>query len=312
MVFSADTLRDIIETNWSLTGRLSKTGTDTMKEVVYFYAYPQMMGNETTKAVTVQKINALENETVIQHPTFNEVIDIFEIEARYRTLDVQPVVRDEAFSDLEDMTDEIVRILKTLYNPGSATGSYFKVRREWVRLDDYANSSQPDLRRRMRFSLTTLTSDSNEVYTGYGGVLVYDRSQGTGNQPASDYEYSEVSRVQQSGGTTVVKALSRSRRNIPQRFSGQYEGQFIMETKAKASDIGTGTSNFLNQIGAMLSNNEHPEVFLIQTVPNGAGNSLNQSTKMVIINFEQIYPDEELATFRLTGDVFEPPVFTKS
>jgi len=311
MVFSADTLRDFIENNWNLSGRLSKTGTDNMKEIVFFYAYPQVIGNETSKAVIVQKINALENEMIVQHPNFNEVSDIFEIEVRYRTFDVQQDSRDLAFSDLEDMGDEITRILKLLFNPGNDTGIYFTVRRDWQRLDDYLTSAQPDLRRKLRFTLTTLTSDSPEVYTGFGGVLVYDRSQGTGNQPGSDFEYSEVENVRQSGGTKVAKLLTRARRNIPQRFSTRYDGQFIFETKAKSGDIDS-TTNFLNQIGIMLSNDEHPEVFLIQSVNNGSGDTLNQSTRMVIINFEQIYDVEELVAFRLTGDVFQPPVFTKT
>ena len=312
MVFSADTLRDFIENAWSLTGRLSKTATDNQKEIVIFYAYPQIVGNETSKAVTVQKINALENELVVQHPNFNEVSDIFEIELRYRTTDVQKVSRDESFSDLEDMGDEVVRILKLQFSPGNNTGIYFRVRREWQRLDDYLTTTQPDLRRRLRFTLTTLTSDSPEVYTGFGGVLVYDKDQGTGNQPSQDYEYTEVDNVRQKGGTKVAKLLTRARRNIPQRFSTQYTGEYTFETKAKQSDINSGSTNFLNQLGAMLSNNEHPEVFLIQSVNNGSGNTLNQSTRMVITDFEQLYDVEELVAFKLTGDVFQPPVFTKT
>jgi len=312
MVFSADTLRDFIENAWNLSGRLSKTGTDNMKEIVFFYAYPQVIGNETSKAVIVQKINALENELVVQHPNFNEVSDIFEIEIRYRTFDVQQDSRDLAFSDLEDMGDEIERILKLQFNPGNDTGIYFRVRRDWQRLDDYLLSAQPDLRRKLRFTLTTLTSDSPEVYTGFGGVLVYDKDQGTGNQPGSDFTYTEVENVRQSGGTKVAKLLTRARRNIPQRFSTRYEGEFTFETKAKSGDIGSSTTNFLNQIGALLSNGYHPEVFLIQSVDNGSGDTLNQSTRMVITDFEQLYDVEELVAFRIRADVFQPPVFTKT
>jgi len=125
MVFSADTLRDIIETNWSLTGLLSKTGADNMKEVVQFFAYPQIPGNEVTKAVTVQKIQSETNENVTEHPTFNEVQDIYELTLYYRTIDVQPVSRDESYSNLEDMGDETIRILKTQFNPATGIGVFF-------------------------------------------------------------------------------------------------------------------------------------------------------------------------------------------
>ncbi len=312
MVFSADTLRDVIESNWALGGRLSKTALDNMKEIVYFYAFPQIIGNETTKAVTVQKINALENERVVAHPTYNQVSDVFEIEVRYRTFDVQQISRDLAFSDLEDMTDEVVRILETLYQPSSDTGAYFQVSREWTRLDDYS-TQQPDLRRRMRFTLTTLTTDSPEVYRGFGGVLVYDRSQGTGSQPGADYEYAEVFNVKNNGGYQIVKELSRSRFGIPHRFTGQYEGTFSFETRAKQSDIANGgTTNFLDNIGDLLANDELAEVFLVQTVNNENGVALNQTTKILVTDFQQLYAVEELVSFLITGDVFEPPVFTKS
>ena len=110
----------------------------------------------------------------------------------------------------------------------------------------------------------------------------------------------------------MFKRMTRAHPKRPQRFSSKYEGIFTMETQAKASDIGASTTNFLNQIGILQSNNEHAEVFLIQTVQNGAGASLNQSTRMVITKSEQIYATEELVRFKLTGDVFEPPVFTKT
>ncbi len=312
MVFSADTLRDIIDSNWALTGRLAKVPADNMKEIVFFYAYPQVLGNETTKAVTIQKINALENERVVAHPKHNQVSDIFEIEIRYRTFDVQLINRDIAYSDLEDMADEVVRILKTQFQPSSDTGAYYQVSREWQRLDEYS-TQQPDLRRRLRFTLTTLTTDSTEVYRGFGGVLVYDRSQGTGSQPGADYEYSEVFNVKHNGGFKIIKELTRSSFGIPKRFVGKYEGTFSFETRAKQSDIANGsTTNLLDNIGDLLANDELPEVFLVQTVNNENNVKLNQTTKILVTDFQQLYDVEELVAFMITGDVFEPPVFTKS
>ena len=207
MTFSADTLKDTIESAWSLTGLLSKTGADNMKEVVQFFAYPQIPGNEVTKAVTVQKIQSETNENVVEHPTFNEVQDIYEITVYYRTLDVQLISRDESYSNLEDMGDEVVRILKTQFNPATGIGVYFQASRNWSREDEF-DTAQPDLRRRLRFILTTIESEDDSVFTGVNGLLIYDRSQGTGNQPVSNYTYTEVNDVTQNGGFNLIKRLS--------------------------------------------------------------------------------------------------------
>ena len=142
---------------------------------------------------------------------------------------------------------------------------------------------------------------------------MYDRSQGTGSQPGADYEYSEVFNVKHNGGYQIVKELSRSRFGIPHRAVGQYEGTYNFETRAKQSDIANGsTTNFLDNIGDLLANDELPEVFLVQTVNNENNIALNQTTKILVTDFQQLYDVEELVAFMITGDVFEPPVFTKS
>ena len=93
MVAAATTLRDTIQAAWNLSGELSKVsiGTEStlMDEVVQFFDRIQVVGNEVTKAVIVEKINAEENETVIAHPNFNEIVDIYEITVRYRVIDVK-------------------------------------------------------------------------------------------------------------------------------------------------------------------------------------------------------------------------------
>ena len=309
MAFSADDLRDTIEAGWSLTGELSKTGADNMKEIVQFFAYPQIPGNEVTKAVTVQKIQSETNENVIEHPTFNEVQDIYEITVLYRTIDVQPLSRDESYTNIEDMGDEVVRILKTVYNPGTGLGIYFSALRNWTREDEY-NTAQPDLRRRLRFVLTTIESENDEVFTGVNGLLIYDRSQGTGNQPGSDYTYTEVNDVKSEGGFNLITRLTRDQTGIAKRATGLYSGTFEFETMAKESDIEGSTTNFIEQIDALLSNGELPEVFLIKETNNKQGDTFRQTTRMQIIDKACLYTREDLVRFRLRGEVIAPPVMS--
>ena len=79
MVSQATKIRDLLFNGWDLTGDLSKTETDNMKEVVYFFDRQQVEGNEQTKAVVVRKINAEGKENQVEYPNFIEIQDVYEI-----------------------------------------------------------------------------------------------------------------------------------------------------------------------------------------------------------------------------------------
>jgi len=309
MVFAADTLRDILFANWNLTGDLAKVESDNMKEIVQFFAYPQIAGNEVSKAITVQKINAETDENVITHPTFTEIQDIYEVTIYYRTTDVQIFSRDEAFSNIESMATEILRILDTVYDPSSGIGIYYQVQRNWTREDDY-NTAQPDMRRRLRFMLTTIESENDEVFTGVNSLLVYDRSQGTGIQPGADYIYTEINDVKSAGGFNLIKRLTRQNPGIAKRATGLYTGTYDFETMAKESDITGSTTNLIDELGTLLNNGEVAEVFLIKKTTNKDGRTMNHTTRMQIIDTQCLFTREDLAKFKLRGEVIAPPVFT--
>ena len=75
MVSQAETIRDLLFTNWALTGLLNKVETAAMKEIIRFFDRKQVEGNEWPKAITVEKINAQANENTTKHPHFTEVRD---------------------------------------------------------------------------------------------------------------------------------------------------------------------------------------------------------------------------------------------
>ena len=50
-----------------------------MTEPVHFFDRQQIPGNFFAKSVTVQKINALGNENIVEHPKFFEQSDTFEV-----------------------------------------------------------------------------------------------------------------------------------------------------------------------------------------------------------------------------------------
>jgi len=125
MVSQPTIIRNSLQTNWALTGRLTKTVTSNVSEIVRFYDREQVLGNEWPKAVVVRKINAEADENLTIHPHFTEVRDVYEITCYYRVQDVQEITFSDAIEDVEDMGSEVIRILNLTYDPSAGTGIFF-------------------------------------------------------------------------------------------------------------------------------------------------------------------------------------------
>jgi len=325
---SAEDLRDIIQANWQFDGtsgnlRLSKFSADpevnpaflgVMNIPVKFFDRPQVEVNLHPKAIEVVKVTQEGDEGVVQHPQFNEITDNYYIKCRYFLTDVSKDKYSLSQSDMQEITDEVTRILDLTYLPSGNINSYFITRRNWENQDNLTLTKQKELIRILRFSLTKITSNEPEVFTGFGGVLVFDTSASTGdNKPGGDYTYTEAYNVVSQGGFEVIEQLTRDSNGIAKRASGMYTGQFICEIRAKSSDVVGATTNLLDEIGLLQTSGELPEVVLLQSVTNteGVPVTLTQSTKMMITNFQQTYDTEDLVVFKLTGEIIQPPVFTK-
>ena len=113
--FQADTLRDSIVAGWGLSGTVAQTGSAASGVYpVYILAHTQTKIEEisTRKAVEVRKLTPLEN--IVTHPRFQEVNDIFEITCYYELSDSDETVWDAAEADIEDVCEEVVRIVNIL------------------------------------------------------------------------------------------------------------------------------------------------------------------------------------------------------
>ena len=122
MVSQATKIRDLLFNGWDLTGDLSKTETDNMKEVVYFFDRQQVEGNEQTKAVVVRKINAEGKENQVEYPNFIEIQDVYEITLYYRIIDVGDDTYSTALENVEKMGTETLDILETEFSPSMDNG----------------------------------------------------------------------------------------------------------------------------------------------------------------------------------------------
>lgn len=310
MTFAADDLRNTIEANWSLTGELSKTASDNMKETVKFFSRPQIMGNDVSKAIEVVKTNSLENQNVIEHPNFSEKTDIFRIKVRFRLLDVQELTYNDALTNVEDMQDEVIRIVTTVYSPFNGSGTFSTVSRMWTILDNY-NTAQPDLIREMEFRLTEIVSEDPAVFRGFGGVMVFDTSASVGDQkPASDYEYEAVYNLRHEEGYGVIPVLTNDDTRglaVPTLVRGMFSGRMQFETYMKRQDFDGSTIDKLDNIyKTQSSSGELPEVVLLHAHTNDEPTTLTVTTRIKVTKLVRWEDDEGLVRVRVEGSVVEP------
>jgi len=303
MVSQATTIRNSLSTNWALTGRLTKTSTSTVTEVVRFFDREQVLGNEWPKAVIVRKINTEAGENLIEHPHFTEVRDVYEISCFYRVVDVKQVTYSDALEDVEDMATEIQRILKLTYSPDTGTGIFYTSRQEW-RKEDLTDQSQPELRRTMRFTLTKIRSEAVGVFEGYDGVLVF-----------SGHTYAEAFNVETSYGSDQQAEPITGNPNgnkIPLYFTNPFSGTFSADMMLNNADI--SASNFgVNTIGDHDSDGEVLEASFVQTYKNkdaAPSDTLTFTTLLKITRAIPVAFVEDLVRFRLTAEVIKYPTMT--
>lgn len=326
MVAAATTLRDTIESAWNLTGELSKVSTGTgptlMDEVVQFWDRKQVVGNEVPKSITVEKINGEGNEFVVKHPHFNEVSDIYEITVYYRVIDVDEGNFSTSLDLIENMALEVVRILKTVYNPSVPTNIYYKTANSWTNEDMYLGN-QPELRRKLRFQLITITSDNSEVYPGFSGVLIFDTSASQGDtKPGSDYTFLEVSGVKIREGYGLVPLLTKDFTKgvgVPFQTRGMFSGTFTAHTMAARTNILGSTIEKIQNIYKTQSNSpikrQLAEVVLLHELTDTrASPNTSTFTTQSFMKIDDIFKDsmdDDLAKYVITGTLTRPTAFTE-
>ena len=188
---SAEILRDELYDNWSLVDPLERVPTVSPvqgRQYVYFFDRKQIVKNEKAKAVVVEKINHEGDENTIVHPNFTEQADIYEITLYLRVTSVNQDQFDVWLLNMDNMAAETIRILKTIYDPSAKppTGVFFQTKSDWIKEDIYPNASQPELRRKLRFTLTRLVASQEDTFLGFGGVLVFDNSSQGDDTPTSE------------------------------------------------------------------------------------------------------------------------------
>jgi len=316
----AQTIAELLFDNWFVTGELSKNviaGPPEMTEPVHFFDRGQVPGNKFAKAVTVQKVNEIGNEHIIEHPKFFEQSDTFEITCFLQVIDSA----DDQFSvwiDLmQQMTSKVTSILQTKFAPSAGTGIFFTTNLDWTR-DDTFFTDDPQLTRTLRFTLTRILSNDETVYIGYPigstareGVLVFDVSASQGDtKPASDYSYLQVTQIQLDEGWTQIPILTKDTTKgigVPQIVRGVFSGVFSALMFAKKGDIIGSTIDKIQNIYEPQAKktifHQTAEVVLLQktsdtqTMPS----ILTVTSTMKIDRITKIFEDNDLLKFRVRG-----------
>lgn len=328
MVASTTILRNFLIANWRgvgtaiTTDRVDIVPVANMKEIVQIFDRPIVEGNEPSKSISIDKATEEEQEGVFEHPNYTEVYDDYIIECRYRVKDVQIPVYSEALSDMQEITQEVVRILKLRFDPGNSVGTYFTVRKDWEILD-YRDGFQIDLRRRLRLRLWQLRSEDTEVFLGNAGVLTFVVASSEGdNPPAGNYIYTELRDVDIQEGYAQIARLTKDTSKgvgVPLLTRGRFSGTFTALLQAKRSDIhqnASPTTNQISQIGQVQTVatiiGQVPEVaFLHATVNTETPTpvTLNTTSFLKVENVHKINGDETILAYEIRGKLTRPTVY---
>jgi hypothetical protein len=313
LVSQAEAIKNLIETNWNLTGSLSKTPSDTMKEVVRFFDRPQVLGNEWPKAVEVVKINLEEEEGVVEHPNFIEISDMYEITLRYRVKDVSETVFSQALDDIEQMATEVISILDAQFSPTTSTEGYFVTRKRW-RKDDHVDQAQPELKRILSMELTQLKGQDNTVYRGDEAVMIMDVSEMTvDNEPAGDYTYTELRELSIVEGYNQIPHLTKDTtrgRKIPHYVNGIFSGVFSALLLTKTADLVGATAETIQQLVKLQTGtgriSQKGEIVMLHQLQNLNSQTNQTKSFMRITEVHRLTTDESLLAYRILGILTQP------
>jgi len=316
MVSQAETIKDLIESSWSLGGTLSKTQSDNMKEVVRFFDRPQVLGNEWPKAVEVVKLNNDEEENVTEHLNFIEVVDIYEITLRLRVVDVDPAPFSQALTNVELMATEVIGILDTQFSPATSSSGWFVSAKTW-RKEDHVDQAQPELKRILVMRLSQIRPQDDTVFRGNNAVAIFDTSDSIGDdKPDGDFVYTELRELSIVEGFDtnphLTKDTSRGR-GVPHLVRGYFHGVWSALIFAKKDDIDGATLDkieliYKTQTSIGLSG-QLAEVVMLHNVTNVVSPTpdvFQETSFMRITRVDKLTADASLVAYRLIGNLTQP------
>jgi len=308
MTYDSDTLMQSIANGWSLTGTtFGKDGDPTAGEYpLQFFAHYQLEPAEYEKAIEVtQALGPLVNE--FKGEFFLRQEQNFLIRVRFKMEGSQKDSWDYTEDAVQQMCNEVLRILDSVYDPYIAVGPFWESDRIWSNQDDL-KSTTPTLIRVLTLKLSVILPRNTQVMdTFHRGVLI-DKSGSVPSFGTGTYQYTEVDEVQNKEGFTVRQIIPTSHPDgagLPLNYRGHFDGSWMASSFLKGSDLGL-TPEFINQLYILVSNGEQRECAFIQTYLSNSGKMLTKTSTVLVTDVADSYPKTELAKITFYGKIIKP------
>jgi len=313
MSYQAETLKNILFAQWSLTGRLAKDGTTNTPRPVFFFSREQLEEKIESKAIEVIKSTPLVTQRNTEFYT-NET-DEFLIRIIYKLQGTTRADWDISESDTELMETEIETILKTVFNPQTATGLFFASDLTWSDNDKINQPDQdPYIVRELRLSLTRIISRNNKTFNTFDRGVFFDLSESLNmdNPPTTDRDFVEVFDITGTQGHRIRELDVTSNLDgvgIPLFYAGRFSGLIIMKSYFTEDDIGNDASK-INQIYKRQQNGELIEAAIVQTYSNTNSKLYTETTLCLVTEIRKPSPMSTLKTWEITAKILKPTIET--
>jgi hypothetical protein len=318
MVYEADTLKELLRLNWTLTGLMAAEGTAAANKTIRpikFFARDQNDEKIETKAIEVHKESPLGISKANEF--FSEDDDEIKIRVLYKLQDLSKDDWDLTESNVEDIEQEVERILATTFNPQTGIGIWFTKSESWRDVDEINRESQePILVRELTIRLTRIVSRDTGVFDSFQRGVFFDLSASSNlnTPPIGDFNYTEVYDITDNEGFDPRELAVTNHpdgKGVKIFYAGSFAGNLIMSSKLKAADIGT-TSDKINQIKNRQSNGEYIEAVIVSTYTNNASQTLTMTRFIHVIDVRVVQGMSNLLEWQITAKIIKPSLMAIS
>jgi len=309
LTYEAETLKNILFTNWSLTDRLAKDGTPNTQRPVFFFSREQIKDKIESKSLEVIKSTPLTTQKNTKFYT-NET-DEFLLRWTYKLQGTTRADWDVSESDTELAEIEINTILKTVFDPQNGVGVFFTSDLAWSD-NDQINQTEADpyIVRELRLTLTRIISRNPGVFNTFDRGVIFDVSESSNmnNAPGADFDYAEVFDITATQGHRVRELDVTENPDgvgIPIFYAGRFSGLIMMKSYFSADDIGNDASK-INQIYRRQQNGELITAAIVQTYSNNDSQIYTETTLCLITEIRKPSLTSTLKTWEITAKIIKP------
>lgn len=312
MVYEADTLKEILRTGWTLTGQLAADGTPAANKVanpLRFFAREQMKDKIATKSIEVNK----ETPKVAIHNTefFTEETDEFTIKIIRKLTGTAKTEWDQSEADVEDIEEEIERIIKLTFDPIAGIGVFWSSDLRWKDADEINLPKQdPYIVRILTLRLSRLVSGAADMFDSFQRGAFFDLSGSSNmdNPPGGNFTYAQMFDIEDSEGFRDIEVDVTSHPDgvgIPLYYAGRFGGILIMKAYLDDNVFGTSADK-INRIYLRQNNGEKIEAAIVRTYTNRASQTITLTTILRVDNVRIVELTTGLMTWQITSKIIKP------